>query len=322
MTMFFTLSGFILSHAYDQARIDNKSYFWNRFARIYPIYFLAAMMALPWLAVDIFNEASISSWGFAIAACLTLIIWGLLLIQAWLPQTFAFWNNSASWSISVEAFFYFLFPFLSVILRNLSSQMLLVLFAAICLLSSMAPSSKILFSNASQDFALFYAMPIFRLSEFVAGIIAYRLMQRIDWNARVKYILLSIIVLGLLHVVLLGPHLPGYTLHNWIFIPTVTSALVLLYKLEAGGDGKVLANPFFVWLGHISYCFYSFQFHVLDGLRWLFPPEKIGSAQFSLIATLLLLAVSALAHHYVEEPARAWIRTRTNINSKGSGIKV
>ncbi|MBI1293214.1 acyltransferase family protein [bacterium] len=300
---------------------DPRSYFWNRFARIYPIYFLAAAMALPWLVKDLAIESSTSSWLFALAAGVILIIWGGFLIQAWLPQSFAFWNNSASWSISVEAFFYSLFPFLSGILRNVSLQPLLLLFAAMCILSSMAPVSATVFSNAPQDFAFFYAMPIFRLPEFVAGIIAYRLMRRVEWRSRTRNLLLFIVFLGLLHVILLGPLLPGYTLHNWIFIPAVTSALVLLYKSELGGGQWLLGNFAFVWLGQISYCFYSFQFHVLEGLRYMLPLEKIGVVGFAMFATFLLLAVSALAHHLVEEPARVWIRTRTIQSSKVGGIK-
>jgi peptidoglycan/LPS O-acetylase OafA/YrhL len=61
MSMFFTLSGFILSHAYAESKIAIKQYVQNRIARIYPVYILAAILALPWLVVQMKGEASASS---------------------------------------------------------------------------------------------------------------------------------------------------------------------------------------------------------------------------------------------------------------------
>ncbi|HEY8161044.1 MAG TPA: acyltransferase [Methylocystis sp.] len=311
MTMFFVLSGFILSYAYDSLGIDIKQYFWNRFARIYPIYLLAALLALPWLARNFANNSFASSTICAVLATFILLVFGLFLIQAWLPQTFEFWNNSASWSISNEAFFYLLFPFARDLLISASSRQLIALFLALSLLSSMVPVSSIVFSNSPRSFALFYALPFFRSAEFLCGIIAFVLMKRIEWSATIRNSLLIVLILGFVYVALLGRWLPGYTLHNWILIPAVSSALVLLYKSEMNG-GKLLCGSVFVWLGQISYCFYSFQFHVLEGLRWLLPIETIGGTAYALVATILLLVVSASAHHFVEEPARVWIRERTS----------
>lgn len=319
MTMFFTLSGFILSHAYDTITIDLRAYFWNRVARIYPIYLLAAVLALPWLTKNLITEANSSSLIFALVAGGIVVLFGLLLIQAWLPQLFSLWNNSASWSISNEAFFYSLFPFLSDLLRTAGPRTLLVAFVGLCLLSSMIPASAIVFSNAPDSFALFYATPIFRFPEFVAGIVAYRLMRLSGWNDRLRYVLLFILVLGLTHVVILSPILPTYALHNWIFIPSVCAALVLIYKADTLGKSR-LGVPAFVWLGQISYCFYSFQFHVLEGMRWMLPPDRVGNLGYAVIATGVLLAVSALAHHFVEEPARLWIRKRVSGVGSNKGV--
>ena len=316
MTMFFMLSGFILSHAYNGIRIDLRAYFWNRVARIYPIYALAALLALPWLARDILAEITAASWLFGLLAGAVLIVTGLLLVQAWLPQTFVMWNNSASWSISNEAFFYALFPYLSDILRAVKASRLLMMLAGLSILSAMIPASAIVFSKAPDSPALFYALPIFRLPEFVAGIITYRLMQQTEWTVRIRTLLVVLLLAGLAHIALLGAILPGYTLHNWILIPAVGSALVLLFKLE-GAMRHIPGRGVAVWLGQISYCFYSFQFHVLEGLKWLAPPETLGNVGFLVLAAGLLLVVSAAAHHLVEEPARIWIRNRVRSSPAG-----
>jgi peptidoglycan/LPS O-acetylase OafA/YrhL len=309
MTMFFCLSGFILSHAYAGMKINVRSYFTNRIARLYPVYFLAAILALPWLVKEFYSEAATTPLAYALVALCILLVFGFLLIQAWLPQTFVFWNNSASWSISVEAFFYSLFPSLRDPIFNLNTKALIFVFALLCLISSMIAASQIVFQDSPDSFPLFYALPFFRLPEFVAGIVAYSLMLRLKWTSGLRNLLLFVLFLGVLHVVLLGPVLPGYTLHNWILIPAVSAALVLLLKAEVNGS-KLLVGRVMVWLGQISYCFYSFQFHVLEGLRFMMPPTLNEGSIFLIAAFILLLVISAFAHHWVEEPARIWIRKR------------
>lgn len=311
MTIFFVLSGFILSHAYQTVEFDLRQYFWNRVARIYPIYLLAAVLALPWLAKDVWQESGLTNPVFAIFAGMILLATGLLMLQAWLPQTFGFWNNSASWSISTEAFFYSIFPFSREVISIFQKRQLLVLLLTLSALSAMVPTAAIVFSNSPDSFALFYASPIFRLPEFLCGIIAHQLVCNLHFNNRIRYSLTVLVALAILHVALLGEALPGYTLHNWIVIPGVAASLALLYDASRRGSG-FFENAGFVWLGKISYCFYSFQFHVLEGLRWLMPIDEMGALTYTLISTALLLAVSALAYHFVEEPARMWIRNRTS----------
>ena len=274
--MFFVLSGFILSHAYDAVEFDLRQYFWNRVARIYPIYLLAAVLALPWLARGVWQESGLTDPVFAIIADIVLLVTGLLMLQAWLPQTFSFWNNSASWSISNEAFFYSLFPFSKEVITRFEGQQLFILFFLLSVLSAVIPTSAIVFSNSPDSFALFYALPAFRLPEFLCGIIAHRLVCNLHFSKKLRYTLVAILAVSVLHVALLGTVLPGYTLHNWIVIPGVSASLALLYDASRKGRG-FFENGGFVWLGKISYCFYSFQFHVLEGFRWLAPPATIGA---------------------------------------------
>lgn len=319
MTMFFVLSGFILSYVYTSVKIDLRQYFWNWFARIYPIYFLAAALALPWLAKDVLSEGAATNPFYAVAAGVILLVFGLLMIQAWLPQTFGFWNNGASWSISNEVFFYFVFLLVRTIISALVTRQLFIAFALLSILSSLVPLSAIVFSNAPKSFALFYALPFFRLAEFLCGIITYRLVTKVIWSRKLRFALLCIIILGVAHVALLGKTLPNYTLHNWIVIPAVSSALALLYDASTAGRG-IFEGSVFVWLGRISYCFYSFQFHVLEGVRWIAPVKFIGEIGFALLAAVILLLVSAVAHHLVEEPARKLIRIRTSKATVATGF--
>jgi peptidoglycan/LPS O-acetylase OafA/YrhL len=149
--------------------------------------------------------------GYGIFLLIILLVFGLLLIQAWLPQTFSFWNNSASWSISAEAFFYSLFPGLRDPIANLSLKALILSFGALCMISTMIPVSAIVFRNTPDSFSLFYAMPIFRVPEFVAGMVTYSIMLRMRWSSKWRNALFVVLLLGILHVVFIGPRLPGFT---------------------------------------------------------------------------------------------------------------
>ena len=40
VTFFFVLSGFLIANRYFDTRVSFKKYIWNRFTRIYPVYFL------------------------------------------------------------------------------------------------------------------------------------------------------------------------------------------------------------------------------------------------------------------------------------------
>lgn len=307
MTMFFVLSGFILMHAYQGVEFDLRSFFWNRVARVYPVYILAAVLALPWLAQNLAVEYSTQGAVFTVLIGVILLFSGLLLMQAWLPQTFPFWNNSASWSVSNEGFFYAAFPFLRDVLLGSPKRFLLVLLVFLSLTSSVVPVSALVFSNAPDSFSLFYALPIYRIPEFVCGMIAYSLYRTTVISQRLLFGLIFLVLCGVLHVFFLAETLPGYTMHNWIFIPAICSSLVLLTYLESTGRGLFVSSPF-IWLGRISYCFYSFQFHVLEGVRWLFPVAEFGALFYSVLSTVVLICIAGAVHHLFEEPCRVFIR--------------
>src|SRR5262245_41059626 len=111
VTFFFILSGFILAHNYHRVdfkeRNDRYRYFTARLSRIYPVYILSLLVGAPF-AVAMINK--MPSGGLATLAASSGLLTPLGL-QAWLPGASCV-INCPSWSLSVEFFFYMLFPFL------------------------------------------------------------------------------------------------------------------------------------------------------------------------------------------------------------------
>ena len=312
MSLFFVLSGFVLAYRYADGRSTIKDYLINRFARIYPIYVVAALITLPWIGID-FGYGSLTDIGKGIMQGALLIFANICLIQAWFLQFFSYWNDGGSWSISVEAFCYLLLPFILPRLAQPSIRRLYIIVAVCWLLAVLPGFSAALFNGPSTG--VFYSMPIFRLPEFLIGACAYlaiRLGSSYRWGIIPQIVVLSFF---LLYLGFVGPHMPLYVGHNWVALPTIA---LMIFSLSNGKGpiASLLANPVFVWLGKISYCFYSFQaFLILSLINYhdkliQIAPLLANNRVLSIASLMVLIALSAAGHYLIEVPAHSWIKKR------------
>lgn len=304
MTVFFVLSGFILTHRYSYSNYTDRSFIISRIARIYPVYIVSFILALPVLYFQL------NDFRFGILSALlqitVIFVTVMMMLQAWFPMLFSYVNNSASWSLSVEAFFYATFLLIEKRIVSLSGPSLIVLGLMLYAVSSGTAIPYYTFENRpTHGLQIFYAMPIFRLAEFVLGMVIYHLIKKTDITTRVTTTNFCVL-LGLACVYLgtIGPKLPLFVGHNWIVIPLVSSLLVLLSSQENSILTKAMSGGSMVYLGKISYCFYCFQFHILTvmvyALNW-YDPDPLA---FFMISLSFLLVVSALFYHVLEEPAQ------------------
>ena len=123
MTGFFVLSGFIMTHVYQNTdftkRINIFNYYIKRFAKIYPAYIIATI-----LYFCIFHNWSGSEF-------VRIIVNDIFLTQAFFASMFNLGMNGGTWSLTVEMFLYFLFPFL-IILLNKNGKISLILGGGDC----------------------------------------------------------------------------------------------------------------------------------------------------------------------------------------------
>lgn len=314
------LSGYLLMMNYANVEGDTRRYFINRFARIYPVYFAAGVVTLPFLGISFSGESpDLILNAFKIVF---IFLANIFVVQAWFPQLFNFWNNGGSWSISVEVFCYSILPFIAKAIRESSSRNLLILIGACYVFSVMAGVSVKLFGGYGVP--VFYAMPIFRLPEFVIGACVLILLGRHPVHKSIWLIHWVSIIFLVLYLGLSGGWMPIYIGHNWIVIPVVAITLCALVK---GGGPLVwlLSRPIFVWYGKISYCFYSFQALMVlslisyhDKLIEMIPYLANGKV-LAVSAFVVLTVLSACGYYLIEKPSRRLIKKHWA--AKPSGLK-
>jgi peptidoglycan/LPS O-acetylase OafA/YrhL len=313
MKIFFMLSGFILAYRYGGSIILKRDYIVSRFARIYPIYAVALFTAIPALYFQIGNDLRFGIFS-AIIQVVISVMTSILMIQAWFPMLFGFLNNSASWSLSVEAFFYMMFMFFIEYFSSLDSKGNTIWIFVLYIFALIPAIAYYAFENRpTHGLQIFYAMPIFRLSEFIIGVLIFFRSKIFDRSRYQSLIFVSLVIALFIYIGVFGSSLPIFVGHNWIVIPTVALALTVLSQDNNIGS-RLLSNSISVWLGRISYCFYSFQFHVLLIVGFLFRNIDATPVVYFMTSFLVLLMVSAVAYHGIEEPAR-----RRLLSFKGSG---
>lgn len=248
MSLFFVLSGFILTYTYGSSVGDG--YFMKRLNRIFPAYLFCGFITLPFL----FMQSGYDLQG--IIKSLTSIFLYATATQSWVTPSFFTWNFGGTWSISTEMFFYACFP---LILRNINrSNIHYVSAVSLAFCGLLIPASLVF--NPEIQMPIYYATPIYRLPEFIIGVTAAKYMQ---YGLKVKWP----IVLSAIFVALYATSYPmkGYMQHNLVIVPAIA---IILVGISQMGTSKML-KPF-VWMGEISYSFYLMQcagFMFFDYLR-------------------------------------------------------
>jgi peptidoglycan/LPS O-acetylase OafA/YrhL len=308
MSAFFILSGFVLTYQYQDGAKSMRNYFISRVARIYPIYLLTALITLPWFGVST-AESLLKG---LVQGCL-LVVANLFLVQAWFPQFFGFWNDGGSWSISVEAFCYAVLPLILPLLVRLTWNQQRAI-AAICFFLAVMPGLVLKVFDSSAP-VTFYSMPIFRLPEFLIGCLVCIAWSRGHLKPVGKPSLIAASAVFAIYLSWAGSRMPMYVGHNWIAIP------MIIFAILAFADPKLTARSFvagsvMVWLGKISYSFYSFQVFLLMMMHtYVYKvttqfPGLANNLVFVTVGFTALLGMSAVGYYLIEEPCRRWIRAK------------
>ncbi|MEZ4751268.1 MAG: acyltransferase [Bdellovibrionota bacterium] len=276
VSFFFILSGFIIGYTYEELKTQQRWTFWSaRFIRIYPSYFLSILPGLlGWVAIAI--SSSEANFNFYFAAFMALV-----LCQSWHPATARMWNTPA-WSLSVEAFFYLLFPFFAPFFARLKKPShILPLLVVVYVLGLSETFLYLAYnpieyylaatpSNQGLSGTLIKFHPLMHLHEFAVGLLFCRLYlnrsERSNGYQRAGASLQWLCIGSIAGAILFSSEIPYFLLHNGLLSLIMGFLLVLLAEFPRTGLARVLASPVFVLLGDASYALYIFHVVIRTGL--------------------------------------------------------
>ena len=315
VNFFFVLSGFILVYTYTKPSLDAPRFWQARFARIYPAYAVSLLVSAPfffyavrWLHLP-FYLWSAQHLPVACIATLTLL-------QSWIPQGALTWNP-VCWSLSVEAFFYLLFPLLLLWCRRRATRALPAWIGA-CALVSLSLSllyiglhpdgiDKV---NSGETTLLWKNVlsfnPVVRLPEFLIGMLAGELFLR----AQVSRIRALPLVLGGVLVIVTLTALVGTVPTPLIsagFLSPAFAAIIFGLALQPPW-AAFLELKWLVLLGEASYSLYLLHSTVMSEVY-----DRLSSFPHGTRAALAFAAAigaAVLCFIFVERPARDVLRPR------------
>jgi peptidoglycan/LPS O-acetylase OafA/YrhL len=326
VSFFFTLSGFILTYVYHQ-RLQNpaqRRLFWfTRWARIWPLHAVCLIvfigMLMDWRQLSIPPEPA-------------KLLFNALLLQSWFPyRDWSFTFNFVSWTISVEAFFYLIFPWLvagglvQTGRKTVFSLMLAIgLIAGLCWWKSLPQDQQWIDIDR-----VFLTNPLLRLPEFCGGILAgyiflgSRQVAVADNGCANRFFRDSVqesLAVGSLVGCYLALHyfqlekklirLPwgGNGLAIWIstlvFLPFFVW-LLLVFARSRGWLGRILGSRLLVLLGEVSFAFYMIHNLVIIWIKRNLLATELWSTGGLIGAALSIgLGASILLHQGLEMPVK------------------
>ena len=329
VSLFFVLSGFILTYTYWDRDITTpgglKSFFIHRFARIYPMYLVSILLVVPILFVlpdaGQVEYTRNHPWLVGLSHLTLTHNWFIEPIQAF---------NAPTWSVGCEVGFYLAFPFLLPRIIGLTAHKAARGIVFVFALSAVFPLlySRSAFAIGAALLGLPYASEfdkhlslsiqmwsLFRIGEFIIGMLIGVLVLRVTrWSDRRRRVVAWGAAAGLA-LFALSTALPiqRYVIVIHQVAPVPFFAAVILLAVLAGGERpRWLAAPWLILLGEASYSFYLIHIPVKHGLRIAlarFGVEMTGA--FGIVLSLLITGgASILALRLIEAPARRFIVAR------------
>ena len=310
VTLFFVLSGFILSHVY-AGPFALRDFYRARFARIYPLYALALLLCV-WTGGSPWIHEPLSAW-----------LRSPLFLQAWWPQYSLEWNFPA-WSLSCEAFFYLTFPLFARRFRETSPKTLLGIIALLWVVSCL-PSIAYLWIQPDGPISVTYQTPsvwlqllkyhpLVRLPEFMVGILLARLRTRIPtFSLAGTGAALSLAVI--VGVLVQSYRLPLVLLHNSLLLPAFS---LLIFSLSyPSWAARLLSARWLTFLGESSYGLY-----ILQSPAWAIVTVAAVGLNYRTGVWMLLpvIGLAVVCYVAVERPARRFLYPKGLRHSQAPGF--
>ncbi len=314
VTLFFVLSGFLITYQYGTADWNDpknwKSYLQNRWARIYPVYFLLLTLTF--------------AGGFYLPTWTTQELWATYLLSLFFLH--GFFDDlrgvfiPQSWSLTAEECFYLLAPLIFYFYRqkNIKLWLQFLLFTAIGV-ALVAFFSKHIYYGFFSNYQFLWLHTFFgRSAEFLVGVgFAFFFKQQAtllpNKHHFKTYLGLILIAICLINLALLQQqnslglqHPAGICINNWL-LPFAIICFLWGLLTEKTVVQTILSSKLLVILGKSSYLFYLLHKGLLE--RFLLPCLQ----NYYFLTFLALNALSVLLFYAVEQPLHKRLRKKFDL---------
>ena len=293
VSFFFVLSGLLLAMSWQKGD-SARGFYRRRAARIYPAYLIAL------IAGAVLSIATSTGERDILGGVLSVF-----LLQAWVPDSGIYFAwNAVSWSLSVEAFFYLLFPLIAPAILSLGTKGILYLrIAALTVVVAAGVYAALSLPDTLQQPNSFeswvtYISPLARLAEFVMGMTLIHAVR----GPRIRISKVLCVTLLVVAYLLAGLDPGGLGIAAITLVP-LCLVLVRFSQGDANGERSILHNRVLLWLGQISFCFYLVHHLILRAelilitqYGWDFHGTTIP------LALALSVAAAAILHRFIEVP--------------------
>ncbi len=330
--LFFILSGFVLTWTYIDKMGKNWStratlhFLWMRLARVWPVYLVTLHLAALWIVFTLYVGHVPSENVGTLNA--TSYIRQLFLVQLWFQPFFdgSSWDGPA-WSISAEWLAYLLFGGLVLIIfrmaRATRARTLLWLAFAVTL-------PPVMFLLATGHFYTPWSWLPRILLQFTAGAIACAAVRRLNPSDRTRTLAG---IAGVVLVVAMVGALYWFDAHpipdvidsggvlDLLFVP-----LVVTLAIGTGTLPSLLSLRVLTYGGQISFSLYMVHEIVHTAWNWAvlqFELTLAGPAGTWMLLGVFAVAFAAAAalYHFVEEPARRWMRRMVDVKDATPSVQ-
>jgi peptidoglycan/LPS O-acetylase OafA/YrhL len=323
--LFFMLSGFVLTWTYLDRMGESFSirstlhFLWLRLARVWPVYLVTLHLAAAWIIFTLYVGHEPSKAADQLNA--VSYVRQVLLVQLWFQPYFdgSSWDGPA-WSISAEWLAYLLFGLLVLVIFRIARATRARGLLWLAVAASLPPALLLLATG--QFYTPWNWLPRI-VMQFTAGALACAAVRKLQLSepARRRVGYLSVVLAGAIvgTLYLLDAHpVPKVSdssgLVDVLFVP-----LVVTLAIGVGSLPRLLSTRIMVYGGYISFSLYMVHELVHTAWNWF-------TAQFEIVLTpswsakLIMVGVLGVAvlggaalYHFVEEPARIWMRRMVKV---------
>jgi peptidoglycan/LPS O-acetylase OafA/YrhL len=312
VSFFIMLSGFVLAYNYAgrarEGKLDKVRFWKARFTRLYPVYLLS--LILGWQTF-LGERAAHTHLLFWLGAILTP-----LLLQGWIPEIATF-GNTPAWTMSAEAAYYILFPWVAAIRKPLRLAAYFWRLGGIWLFGLIPGVLYVVlnpdhivhvdrFSAAPWLQALKFT-PIPHLPSFIFGVMLAGLDESVRRSGLLRLCLGLAGFAGIYAVLGLGGRVPYALIHDGLLMPLFGCLILGLSGINP--LSKFFSFPAFVFVGESSYCLYLMHFNLWTLLHQSGILPALHLDQYDpWVSYAILVGLGLLTLHLVEKPAQKVLR--------------